>query len=105
MTYGVLRATNRRGVIAVWLCELKLRVQPTKLVQYDRIELIKPERREELIADLESRTGLKVTKVEVGSMDFLRDMVMLRISYESNDDGKKDVDTMLKLRYRNYEQI
>ena len=74
--------TNLIMILAVWLCEHHLKTRPTKLVQYDRIELITPERREELIADLEARLGVKVEKVEVGSVDFLRDMAMLRISYQ-----------------------
>ena len=74
--------TNLVIVLAVWLCEFHLKTCPTKLVQYDRIELIPPERREELKADLEKRLGLKIVKVDVGSVDFLRDMAMLRISYE-----------------------
>ena len=74
--------TNLVIVLAVWLCEFHLKTCPTKLVQYDRIELITPERREELKADLEKRLGLKIVKVDVGSVDFLRDMAMLRISYE-----------------------
>ena len=74
--------TNLVIVLAVWLCEFHLKTCPTKLVQYDRIELIAPDRREELKADLEKRLGLKIVKVDVGSVDFLRDMAMLRISYE-----------------------
>ena len=74
--------TNLVIVLAVWLCEFHLKTCPTKLVQYDRIELITPDRREELKADLEKRLGLKIVKVDVGSVDFLRDMAMLRISYE-----------------------
>ena len=74
--------TNLIMILAVWLCEHHLKTRPTKLVQYDRIELIAPERREELIADLEARLGVKVEKVEVGSVDFLRDMAMLRVSYQ-----------------------
>lgn len=68
----------------ILLCELKLKVMQTKLIQYDRIELIKPERRAELKADLEARTGLKITKVEVGGVDFLRDSAVLRIIYEGD---------------------
>ena len=74
--------TNLVIVLAVWLCEFHLKTCPTKLVQYDRIELITPDRREDLKADLEKRLGLKIVKVDVGSVDFLRDMAMLRISYE-----------------------
>lgn len=74
--------TNLVIVLAVWLCEFHLKTCPTKLVQYDRIDLITPDRSEELKADLEKRLGLKIVKVDVGSVDFLRDMAMLRVSYE-----------------------
>ena len=74
--------TNAIIMAAVWICEKNLKVHPSKLVQYDRMELIVPERREELIADLEMRLGLKVTKVEVGAVDFIRDMAILKVGYE-----------------------
>ena len=77
--------TNAIIILAVWLCEQRLKTRPTRVVQYDRIELITPERRQELIADLEKRLGVKVVKVDIGSIDFLRDMAMIRVSYEGDD--------------------
>ena len=74
-----LLLTNAIVVFAVWLCEHRLKMEPSKLVQYDRIELIKPERREELIADIEQRLGLTVKRIDVGAVDLLRDMAMLRV--------------------------
>lgn len=53
----------------------------TKLVTYDRIELIVPERREELVADLENRIGVKIKAVEIGSVDFLRDSAFIKVTY------------------------
>ena len=82
LPYFEVIITNLIIILAVWICELHLKSHPTKLVQYDRIELITPDRREELIADLEKRLGLKVVKVDIGSIDFLRDMAMIRVSYE-----------------------
>lgn len=78
-------------VIAVWLCEMHLKSRPSKLVQYDRIELITPERRPELVADLEKRLGVKVKSVEIGSIDFLRDMAMLRVSYEGTSNSVDEI--------------
>ena len=88
--------TNLIMILAVWLCEHHLKTRPTKLVQYDRIELITPERREELIADLEKRLGVKVEKVEVGSVDFLRDMAMLRVSYQGEGSTTNDLPKLNK---------
>lgn len=83
--------TNVIMVIAVWLCEMHLKSRPSKLIQYDRIELITPERRPELIADLEKRLGVKVKNVEIGSIDFLRDMAMLRVSYEGTSNSVDEI--------------
>ena len=76
-----LLLTNVIVVFAVWMCEHRLKMEPSKLVQYDRIELIKPERREELVADIEKWLGLNVKRIEVGAVDLLRDMAMLRVYY------------------------
>ncbi len=79
--------TNLIVLVAVWICEANLNLTPCKLVQYDRIELIKPERHEELKADLEARLGFPILKVEVGSIDFLRDMAVLKVHYDNRDDS------------------
>jgi hypothetical protein len=57
------------------------RFEESKRVVYDRIELVVPERRDELVADLKARTGLAVTAVEVRRIDLLRDIAELRITY------------------------
>ena len=87
----------------IMLFERFLKVEASKLVQYDRIELIKPERREELIADLKERLGLNVIAVRVGAVDFLRDMAVLRVYYEGNDSG--DVKNMLKIKNSEYASV
>ena len=53
----------------------------TKIVLYDRIEHIVPERRKELVADIEKRIGVKVEALEIGHVDFLRDAAWLKVSY------------------------
>jgi hypothetical protein len=93
-------------IVVIILFERHLKMDASKLVQYDRIELIKPERRQELIADLSERTGLKVLNVEVGAIDFLHDMVMLRVYYESGAHKRdKNLDNMLKMKTSDYEKI
>jgi len=71
-----------------------------KMIQYDRIELIKPERHDELLADLKERTGLDIVKVEIGGIDFLRDMSVIRIYYLS--DEMCAVDGQMKLHQEDY---
>ena len=90
-------------VVAILVFECMLKVSATKLVQYDRIELIKPEKSEELKADLEERLGVKVLKVEVGAVDFLRDMAELRVSYEGKN--ASDINNKLKLKDTDYAHV
>lgn len=69
------------GMERLWL----LRHQSRKNITYEKIELIVPERRAELIADLKERTGIDVVRVEVRRIDFLRDTANLRIFYYEKD--------------------
>lgn len=69
-----------------------------KYIRYDNIDLINAARNEELIADLEKRTGLHITRVEIGSIDFLRDCTLLKIHYtETDKKHSNSVDTITKL--------
>ena len=90
-------------IAAIVVFEKTLKMESTKLIQYDRIELVKPEKRQELIADLESRLGIRVTDVKVGAVDFLRDMAMLRVSYEGESAG--DIDKKIKIKNSEYAEV
>ncbi len=99
VTLTELLLTNAIFVVAILLCEKCLKFKPCKLIQYDRMELVKPEKRQELIADLETRLGLKVKRVDVGGIDMLRDMAVLKVYYEDAPDSpSNDVDQKLKLK-------
>lgn len=87
----------------ILLCEMNLKVKQTKLIQYDRIELIKPEKREELMADLEARTGLRIIKVDVGGVDFLRDSAVLRVTYEG--DKASDVNSLYEVKKSQWREM
>ena len=91
-----LLITNILVISAIWICEINLKIQAVKLIQYDRIELVKPERRSDLIADLEERLGLKISKVEVGGIDLLRDMSIIKVFYESDVKERNSVDGMIR---------
>ncbi len=66
VTVAELLATNVLIIGCIWVCEHRLKQTPSKLVQYDRIDLIVPDRRDDLVADLRGRLGLDVVHVEVG---------------------------------------
>lgn len=91
--------TNLIFIFCIWFSENNkwLRHVSNKLVQYDKIELIKPDKRDELIADLRERTGLNVISVEVGSIDFLRDTALLKIHYEDDENSINTVNNITKI--------
>jgi hypothetical protein len=90
--------TNAIFVVAIWTGERMLKQDPYKLVQYDRISLITPEHREEMIADLKQRLGLDVTGVEIGGADLLRDMAIVKVYYRrEKTDEALDQKTRLKV--------
>ncbi|MEK9600956.1 MAG: DUF4956 domain-containing protein [Bacteroidota bacterium] len=61
----------------VWFRENTL----SKTIVYEKIENIKPEMHDVLVQDLEERTGLKITEVEIGKIDFLKDTTSITIKY------------------------
>ena len=52
-----------------------------KIIQYENIELILPENNSLLIEDLKKRTGLNIHRVEIGDINFLRDLTIIRVYY------------------------
>ena len=75
-----------------------LKHRATKIILYDKIELVKHGREEELMADLKERTGLDILKLEVGHIDFLRDVAYVKIYYTPLDNEINTIDTITKLK-------
>lgn len=63
--------------------EWGFRFESSSRITYDRISLIPPSRRAQLLADLRDRTGLPVKRVEIGRLDFLRDAAEITIYYDT----------------------
>ena len=82
-----------------WLFESSRLVTSScsKYIKYDNVSLIAPEKRDELIADLEKRTGLKIHRVEVGLVDFLKDACLIRIFYDEPADRGNSIEEMTKM--------
>lgn len=83
-------------LVAIFDGNKALRHQAAKIVLYDKIELIKHGREEELIADLKERTGLDIYKVEVGHIDFMRDAAYVKVYYKPLLHDINTIDTMVK---------
>ena len=97
LSLGEVIIINLLFILSIWICESKVLIShySYKVIKYDNVNLITPDKREELIADLEKRTGLKIEKVEVGSIDFLKDAAIVKMYYKSTA-SNNSVDTTLK---------
>ncbi len=61
-----------------------IKKENTKVINYDKIQLITPEKREELLLDLKQRTGLNIHRVIIQEIDFLKDAAHITIFYYEN---------------------
>jgi len=80
---ALLAAANGIILILAWVVDHKIRIvhENFKEVIYDRIDLIAPAKRDEMLQDLRSRTGLDIHRVEFGRIDFFKDTVRLYVFY------------------------
>lgn len=60
------------------------RYETRKTIDYERIEMIRPENWALLLADLQQRTGLPIQRIEIGKLNFLRDSAEIHIYYDGN---------------------
>jgi hypothetical protein len=84
VSYTILLFTNIILVVLTYFLETywqkNLLIRMT--VEYEKIENIKPENRDALLADLKERTGLNIQSLEFRRMNFLRDTARIRIYYK-----------------------
>lgn len=91
---GLLNAVSKGGwdellliniiIISVtYLLEsnLLMKKETSKIVMYENIELIRPDKKDELIADLEKRMGVKINQITIDKIDFLRDSALVHVFY------------------------
>ncbi len=98
VSYAELVLTNFLLIALTWVLENQkiLKHTSTKLVLYEKIEMIVPERRAELMADLEKRTGLQIEKIEIGHIDFLRDVAYIKLYYILGKGEHNSIDEVTK---------
>lgn len=84
MSLAEILGSNTAIVGAIYFIEKfvlsKGRIEQRTIV-YSELENIKPERYKELLADLNDKTGLEVTEVNVQKVDFANQMATLTIFY------------------------
>ncbi|MDC0644244.1 DUF4956 domain-containing protein [Crocinitomicaceae bacterium] len=70
----------------LWLMKHETR----KTVNYERIDLITPDKASEMKRDIEKRTGLSINRFEIGKIDFLNDTAQVRIFYYAEEQEFSD---------------
>ena len=92
-SYLALLAANGVTVLVLYVVEKEwgCHYDRRKSITYEKIDLIKPENRDLLLADLRERTGLPVTRCEVGRIDFVRDVAELRVYYQQRPAREGDL--------------
>ncbi len=71
------------GLESFWL----RKHESSKSIVYNDLELIKPQNIHLLIRDLSDKTGLRVTRVEIGQIDYTKNSAKLKIFFEPEENN------------------
>ncbi len=84
ISYAELLIANVAVVLTILILEKNLlhNRDMVKVIKYEKIDLIKPEKYGSLIKDLKERTGFDIQKAEIESINFLNDTSMIKIYYQ-----------------------
>ncbi len=99
VSYAELLLTNVALLFVTYLLEkvFLLKHETRKVINYENVELIKPDRRAELKRDLEERTGLNINRLEIGRIDYLRDSARVIIYYFEADNWLNESDDIQQM--------
>lgn len=90
--YGEFAVVNLATISVLFVLEKGwgFRYEVRKTVVYERVDLVRPENWGLLLDDLRTRTGLPISHLEIGRLNYLRDTAQITIYYDA-----KAVDTAL----------
>lgn len=99
-SYAALLVTNLLVVLVTWVLERAglSHQEATKIILYEKIDLIRPDRYSDLVADVRQRTGLDIISIQVGSINFLKDTAYLKVTYKPTDSMPNDIDMITKFK-------
>lgn len=103
VSYTELIITNLIIVLCVWAFETIHRKThlESKIIVYEKVALAHADREQELMADLKSRTGLDIRRLEVGHIDYLKDIAYIKIFYFSTK-PENTIGELTKIKKENY---
>ena len=84
VSFGALLFTNTALVGLTYFLEIywQNNLLASMNIDYEKIENVKPENHEALLADLKERTGLNIQDFQLSRMNFLRDTARIKIYYK-----------------------
>jgi hypothetical protein len=85
--YGQFAVANLAIVAVLYILEMEwgFHYETRKHIAYERIEMIHPEKWPMLMTDLKERTGLPITRIEIGHINFVRDTAEINIYYDAHE--------------------
>ena len=100
VSYTELMVTNLLFILLTWFFEsMKIfKHQACKVILYEKIELVKQGREKELMEDIVNHTGLDITKLEVGHIDFLKDTAYIKVYYNAPNNEVNTMDQAIKIK-------
>jgi len=86
VSLGEIAFTNTVFMLTTWVMERvwMKRHLARRTIVYDRIDLIHPSKHKELIKDLENRTGIQVSKFNIGQIDLAKGSTKLIVFYRED---------------------
>ena len=83
LEYILLGGINAIILIITFLLETKflMKKEMAKLIVYENIELIQSDKKEEMMADIRTRTGINLHRFSIQKIDFLKDAAQIKIYY------------------------
>jgi len=92
MSVGEVLLINMSVVVITYILEFMwlMKHETRKTITYERIDLILPDKYEEMKADLQARTGLIINRFDIGKIDFLNDTALVRIYYYADEQAFSD---------------
>jgi len=89
--YWIILTCNAAILILTIILDrfISLTHENVKEITYERIDLITPDRREEMMDDLKKRTGLPLHRIEVQNINFLRDTAKVNVFYHAKDNENR----------------
>jgi len=86
VSHTELLFTNAVILSTMWILEkiLHLKQEICLIINYENIENINIDKKAELYADIQKRTGIEVKRIEIQEINYLRDVAKLRVYHDIN---------------------